>query len=69
MEKTLKKTKINETKKFFKKDMTINAMLMLTIGLSFISCAKNKELETVYKTPEIIEKNNFEIISPITKKK
>ena len=59
MEKTLKKIKTNVIKRLFTKKISTNAVLVLTVGFSFLSCAKNKELETVYKTPELIEKSNL----------
>ena len=59
MEMTVKEIKMNEIKRLLKKDTSIKAIFVLGMGLTFLSCAKNKELETVYKTPEIIEKSHL----------
>lgn len=55
----MKKIKMNETKNHFKKPMTINMVLLLTASLTVLSCAKDKELETVYRTAETIEKSSL----------
>ncbi len=58
MEHNLKNLKMKEEIIYFIKFKAINALL-LSIALTFLSCAKNKAYETVYKTPETIEKSNL----------
>ena len=59
MEHNLKKITLKEEKNYFKQAKVINALLVLSVGITFLSCAKNKEYETVYKTPELVEKSNL----------
>ncbi|MBY0415883.1 MAG: zinc-dependent metalloprotease [Bdellovibrionales bacterium] len=55
----MKKIKMNERNKHLKSPVKIKAILLLSVGLTLFSCAKNKELETVYKEPETIERNSL----------
>lgn len=55
----MKKIKSSASNAHFKKPEILRSLLIITVGITLFSCAKDKELDTVYKEAEIIEKSSL----------